>query len=88
MGADFIVGIGGGSPLDAAKAIAVMAINEISQQDLMAKKWTNEPLPTVAVPTTAGTGSEVTPYAVLTVDWAETKMSIAGEKTVFNPSRP
>ncbi|WP_333870172.1 iron-containing alcohol dehydrogenase family protein [Desulforamulus putei] len=80
MGADFIVGIGGGSPLDAAKAVAVLAVNEVSQQDLMAKKWSNEPLPVVAVPTTAGTGSEVTPYAILTVDWAETKMSIAGEK--------
>lgn len=80
MGADFIVGLGGGSPLDAAKAVAVLAVNDISQQDLMAKNWSNDPLPVVAVPTTAGTGSEVTPYAILTVDWAETKMSIAGEK--------
>ncbi|MEW6697558.1 MAG: iron-containing alcohol dehydrogenase family protein [Bacillota bacterium] len=80
MGADFIVGIGGGSPLDAAKAVAVLAVNDISQRELMAKNWSNHPLPVVAVPTTAGTGSEVTPYAILTVDWAETKMSIAGEK--------
>lgn len=80
MEADFIVGLGGGSPLDAAKAVAVLAVNDISQQDLMAKNWSNDPLPVVAVPTTAGTGSEVTPYAILTVDWAETKMSIAGEK--------
>lgn len=80
MGAQFVVGIGGGSPLDAAKAIAVLATNEITEQQLMAKQWTEDPLPVVAVPTTAGTGSEVTPYAILTVDWAETKMSIAGEK--------
>ncbi len=80
MKADFIIGIGGGSPLDAAKAVAILAVNEISQQELMAKKWSKDPLPVVAVPTTAGTGSEVTPYAILTVDWAETKLSIAGEK--------
>ncbi|MBM7854053.1 alcohol dehydrogenase class IV [Desulfohalotomaculum tongense] len=78
--AEFIVGIGGGSPMDAAKAVAVLATNNISEQDLMDKKWTADPLPIVAVPTTAGTGSEVTPYSILTVDWAETKKSIAGEK--------
>lgn len=78
--ADFIIGIGGGSPLDAAKAVAVLAKNDLSEQDLMAKKWQNNPLPIVAVPTTAGTGSEVTQSAVLTVDWAETKMSISGNE--------
>ena len=78
--ADFIIGIGGGSPLDAAKAVAILAVNDISPQELMAKNWTHDPLPVVAVPTTAGTGSEVTPYAILTVDWAETKLSIGGEK--------
>lgn len=77
--ADFIIGIGGGSPLDAAKAIAVLAVNRVEAEELMAKKWGNRPLPVVAVPTTAGTGSEVTPYAILTVDWAETKMSIAAD---------
>lgn len=78
IGAQFIVGIGGGSPLDAAKAVAVLAVNELSPQQLMAKQWKVAPLAVAAVPTTAGTGSEVTPYAVLTVDWAETKMSISG----------
>ncbi|GAB6181799.1 iron-containing alcohol dehydrogenase family protein [Desulfotomaculum defluvii] len=79
MGAEFIIGLGGGSPLDAAKAVAILAVNEISSEELMAKKWEVKALPIVAIPTTAGTGSEVTPYAVLTVDSAETKKSISGE---------
>lgn len=74
--ADFVIGIGGGSPLDAAKAVAVMAVNNITEQQLMAHQWTNSPLPIVVVPTTAGTGTEVTRAAVLTVDWAETKLTI------------
>lgn len=78
-GAQFVIGIGGGSPMDAAKAIAILAVNDLSEEDLMARKWTNRPLPVVAVPTTAGTGSEVTPYAVLTVPWAKTKRSIGGD---------
>ncbi|MTI81198.1 MAG: iron-containing alcohol dehydrogenase [Firmicutes bacterium] len=79
MEADFIVGIGGGSPLDAAKAVAVLVNNDISEEELMARRWTNTPLPIAAIPTTAGTGSEVTPYSILTVDEEETKKSIAGE---------
>ena len=65
--ADFILGIGGGSPLDAAKAIAVVAANPgIDQAGIYSLKWAHEPLPVVAVGTTAGTGSEVTPVAVIT----------------------
>lgn len=77
--ADFVIGIGGGSPLDASKAIAILAVNQIDSKQLMNRQWTNAPLPVVAIPTTAGTGSEVTPYAILTVDWAETKLSIAAD---------
>ena len=65
--ADFILGIGGGSPLDASKAIAVVAANsDISEADLYSMKWKNQPLPVIAVGTTAGTGSEVTSVAVIT----------------------
>ncbi len=65
--ADFIFGIGGGSPLDASKAIAVVATNpDISEEKLYAMEWENRPLPVVAVGTTAGTGSEVTSVAVIT----------------------
>ncbi len=65
--ADFVLGIGGGSPLDAAKAIAVVAANpDISEEKLYAMNWENQPLPVITVGTTAGTGSEVTSVAVIT----------------------
>ena len=66
MNASFILGIGGGSPLDAAKAIAVLAANPMDQEALYGLKWPNAPLPVAAIGTTAGTGSEVTPVSVLT----------------------
>lgn len=67
MNADVIIGIGGGSPLDAAKAVAVFAKNQaISEQSFYALDWKIDPLPVIAVGTTAGTGSEVTQVAVIT----------------------
>ena len=67
MHADFIVGIGGGSVLDAAKAAAVFAANpDLDEDALYAYAWPHAPLPTVCIGTTAGTGSEVTPVSVLT----------------------
>lgn len=67
FGAEFIVGIGGGSPLDASKAIAVLAANEdTSAKALYSSNWEKSPLPIIAVGTTAGTGSEVTAVAVIT----------------------
>ena len=66
-GADFVVGIGGGSALDAAKCIAVLAANPgMTQAQLYAFDWANPPLKMVAVGTTAGTGSEVTKVSVIT----------------------
>ncbi len=66
-GADFVVGIGGGSPMDAAKAVAALAGNpELPQEELFACRWEKEPLPIVLVGTTSGTGSEVSPTSVLT----------------------
>lgn len=66
FGADFIAGIGGGSALDAAKAIAVIAANGIESGSELFKPFIKSPLPVVAVPTTAGTGSEGNGIAVLT----------------------
>ena len=67
LNADFILGIGGGSPLDASKAVAVVAANpSISEEELYSMNWKNQPLPVIAVGTTAGTGSEVTSVAVIT----------------------
>lgn len=66
-GADFILGIGGGSALDAAKCIAVLAANPgLTQTQLYSFDWPNAPLKIVAVGTTAGTGSEVTKVSVIT----------------------
>lgn len=66
-GAQFILGIGGGSSLDAAKAIAVFAANpSLDEAGFYAMAWDESPLPIVLVGTTAGTGSEVTKVSVLT----------------------
>lgn len=65
--AEFIIGIGGGSPLDAAKCTAALAANPgMTQQELYSLEWPVKPLPVVAVGTTSGTGSEVTKVAVIT----------------------
>ncbi|ABN53779.1 MAG TPA: alcohol dehydrogenase [Hungateiclostridium thermocellum] len=79
--ADFIIGIGGGSPLDASKAVAVLATNDIEPVDLYKNVFENKPLPIIAIPTTAGTGSEVTPYSILTRDDMKTKKSFGNEDT-------
>ena len=67
FGAAFVVGIGGGSALDAAKAAAVFAANPgLDEEGFYRKAWENSPLPLLLVGTTAGTGSEVTKVSVLT----------------------
>ena len=76
-GADFIVAVGGGSPMDAAKAIAMLAKQSVGEEGVFAHAITSDVLPMIHVPTTAGTGSEVTPYAILTNDAKQTKTSIA-----------
>ncbi len=78
FGADFIIGIGGGSPLDAAKAAAVYATNRIEPMEIYGETK-NLPLPVAAIPTTAGTGSEVTPYSVLTIDRENPKVTVKGD---------
>lgn len=77
QGADFVIGVGGGSPLDAAKAIALMIHNRDTASDVLYQNIALRALPVAAVPTTCGTGSEVTPYAILTRDDLQTKQSIA-----------
>lgn len=74
---DFIIAIGGGSPIDAAKGMALVAAQDISKENLFSGNYTEQVLPLIAIPTTAGTGSEVTQYSILTNDKAETKTSIA-----------
>lgn len=77
-GADFVIAIGGGSPMDAAKAIALLAVQDIPAENLFNPScFADKVLPMIFVPTTAGTGSEVTPYSILTNHAAQTKTSIA-----------
>lgn len=75
--ADFVIAIGGGSPMDAAKAIALLARQNITEENLFAGSYSKDVLPMAFVPTTAGTGSEVTQYSILTNHKAQTKTSIA-----------
>jgi alcohol dehydrogenase class IV len=68
FGATSIVGVGGGSPLDVAKVTALLAGSDEDLDDLWGVDKARGPrLPLVLVPTTAGTGSEVTPVAILTL---------------------
>ncbi len=67
-GCDFVIGIGGGSPLDAAKAISVAAANQLNIDQLYSTELFKKAYPVVALPTTSGTGSEVTQYSVLNDD--------------------
>ena len=78
--ADGVVAIGGGSPLDAAKLAVVLKEFGGRCRDYKAPVLTDTPptLPMVAVPTTAGTGAEVTRYAVVTDSETGEKMLCAG----------
>lgn len=86
-GCDFTIGLGGGSSIDAAKAIAVLAPNEGDYWDYVIggsgkrKKLANKPLPIVAIPTTAGTGSEVDQWAVTTKEGTNEKIGFGNDDT-------
>lgn len=72
FGAEFIVGVGGGSPMDAAKAVAAFAANEeLTAEGLFQCAFGSRILPVAAAPTTSGTGSEATPWSIMT--WREIK---------------
>lgn len=75
---DFIIGIGGGSCIDVAKAVAVLYTNGGEIEDYVQKDIEIEynPLPLIAIPTTSGTGSEVTSVAVITNKKTDVKMMI------------
>ncbi|MBW2370409.1 MAG: iron-containing alcohol dehydrogenase [Deltaproteobacteria bacterium] len=74
---DVVVTCGGGSPIDAAKAISIMATNPGNIEDYMGMDKIQKPgLPLIAVPTTAGTGSEVTQVTIITDTDRDVKMLI------------
>lgn len=67
LGIDVVIGLGGGSPMDAAKGIALLARNSGTMKSYMdGEPLENDPLPVICIPTTSGTGSEVTPFAIFT----------------------
>lgn len=74
---DFVIGIGGGSAMDAAKAISLMIAHPQQESSYLYEKKDSSCLPIVCIPTTCGTGSEVTGVSVLTIHDQKTKGSIA-----------
>ncbi len=74
---DFVIGIGGGSPMDAAKAIALMIRHKDADAGyLYDPEKPSDTIPIIEIPTTCGTGSEVTAVSVLTVPEKGTKISM------------
>ena len=79
-GAEVVIGLGGGSAMDCAKAASMLATNEGPARQFVGKnRFAAAPLPFVAIPTTCGTGSVVTWVAVLTDSDAAQKVSIKGD---------
>ena len=81
---DVCIGLGGGSSIDAAKAVSILLSYEkgIDVESLFFKERNAKHLPIVAIPTTCGSGSEVTPYSVLTDD------RVCSKRTIFSQLYP
>lgn len=77
-GCDFLVSIGGGSPMDSMKAIGVVVACGGSINDYMGKVITTPLAPMVAIPTTAGTGSETTQFTIINNTVENIKMLLKG----------
>lgn len=77
-GCDFLVALGGGSPIDSMKAIGALVGNGGVITDYLGKVIEKEAPPMVAVPTTAGTGSEATQFTIITDTGRDIKMLLKG----------
>lgn len=76
---DCVIGLGGGSPIDTAKAVALLALTGGRMRDFKAPNQQDDgALPVIAIPTTAGTGSEATRFTVVTDEVSDEKMLCAG----------
>ena len=73
---EFLIGLGGGSPMDTAKAIGTVVANGGSIKDYMGRKIEKDMPPVVAIPTTAGTGSEATKVSIITDTDSGVKMNL------------
>lgn len=81
--AEFLIAVGGGSPMDAAKAIAALATNPGKMSDFAGSNKISRPgSPLMAIPTTAGTGSEVTQFTIITDTTRDVKMLIASPNVI------
>ena len=85
-GCDMVVGLGGGSSIDSAKAIAIMACNEGDYWDYIPAgsgkgRAVERALPIIAIPTTAGTGTEADPWAVITNEEVHEKIGFGSPLT-------
>ncbi len=84
---DFVIGLGGGSAIDAAKSIAIMATNDGDYWDYVGggsgkqQPIINDPLPIIAITTTAGTGTEADPWTVITKTETNEKIGFGYDKT-------
>ena len=76
---DFLVAVGGGSPIDTMKAIGVVAVNGGSINDWYGKEITGDLPPMAAIPTTSGTGSEATQFTIITNTETDIKMLLKGK---------
>ncbi len=81
-GCDFLIGFGGGSPLDSAKAIAAMSALPGSIADYAGKEISGGFPPFMLIPTTAGTGSEATKFTIITDTEKDVKMLLKGEQLI------
>lgn len=72
-GVDFLIGLGGGSPIDASKAMGIYIKTPNLKDDDIFKFPNLDSLPIIAIPTTSGTGTEVTQYSIITVHKEQTK---------------
>lgn len=79
-GCDFLIALGGGSPLDSMKAIGAVVTNGGRITEYMGKALKNETPPSVAIPTTAGTGSEATKVSIITNTETNVKMLLNDNK--------
>ena len=81
-GCEIVIAVGGGSTIDTAKAMCMLVTNEGSVRDYLfggTKTVSNKPLPLICVPTTAGSGSEVTASSVITDNQNDIKLSVTHE---------
>ena len=76
---DFVIGLGGGTPLDTAKAVAAMSVLDGNLIDYAGKEMKGKFPPLVLIPTTAGTGSEATKFFVYTDTKTDAKLLMRGD---------